>query len=231
MNPLPSVRKPSACQCTSIASERQLVSRQLLDDEPIVRQILVQRSDHVIAVGIRPRKVGVLKQRVAFRVGITGHVEPMPPPTLAIAGRSEQPIDDPLEGIVRRIGQKLRHLRRGRWQADQIELHTPQQCTLVGGRRWREPVRFQLGQYETIDRRSTPRSLARPPAAADCSPVGTTRSSPHGRDLRFLGRPLRRGDRLGIGRRPRQPASIHRASRAISTALSFGPSGGISSPP
>ena len=73
------------------------VAGQLLDREPVERQVRIHRVDHPIAIppGIGPRIVFL----IAVGVGIAGHVEPVPAPALAEVGRIEQPVDQPLVSV------------------------------------------------------------------------------------------------------------------------------------
>ena len=90
----------------------------LLDGELVERHVGVQGADDPIAIGPdRARPVLF----IAVRVGVAGQVEPAPRPALAVMGRGEQPIDEPLVGVGRRVvDEGVDLLRRGR-QADQVE--------------------------------------------------------------------------------------------------------------
>ena len=79
----------------------QQVAGDLLRDEPVERHVGVHRVDHVVAVlpGVR---VGDVPRR-AGRLGIAGHVEPVPAPALAELRRGEQAIDDAREGVRRGV--------------------------------------------------------------------------------------------------------------------------------
>ena len=75
----------------------QDVAGDLLVEEPVVRDVGVEGVDHVVAIEVRlgDRIVGV----VTGRVGVTGEVEPVAAPTLAVPGRGQQLVDQPREGI------------------------------------------------------------------------------------------------------------------------------------
>ncbi len=79
----------------------------------IVRNVAIQRADHVVAIfpGIRNRRVELMAAR--FRVA--NEIEPVPSPAFAVVIRSEQPIDDFGEGVGRGVsGESLSF--RGGWR-------------------------------------------------------------------------------------------------------------------
>ena len=78
---------------------RDQVGGELAADELVVRQVVVEGLDDPVAVGVRVPGglVGGLAGRVVL--GVAGHVEPEPAPPLAVAGRGEQPVDQPLVGV------------------------------------------------------------------------------------------------------------------------------------
>ena len=108
---------------------RQHVAGELLDRELVVRHVGVDRGNHPIAIatGKRPRAILL----VAVAVGIAGQVEPVPPPALAEMRRSQQPIDEPLDGIGLRVAEKRGDFVGRRRQADQVEIEPPQQRRLA----------------------------------------------------------------------------------------------------
>ncbi len=77
------------------------VSRQLFENEAIVRFVLIESANHIVAVapGIGTDEVVL----IAVTVGKTCHVQPMPCPALAVAFGVEQAIDQLFVGIRRRI--------------------------------------------------------------------------------------------------------------------------------
>ena len=93
--------KPHRREIARIA--RRLVRRDLQDEEPVVRQVLVEGPHHVIAVGVRPGEIAVLEQHVAFGVGVSSHVKPVTAPALAVVRRSQQPIDQPIGRVRSRL--------------------------------------------------------------------------------------------------------------------------------
>ena len=72
-------------QRPAVVARRQQVGGELLDDELVVRHVLVERADDVVAVGVRrtgSRRSSV--EDVPLGVGVAGHVEPVPAPALAV---------------------------------------------------------------------------------------------------------------------------------------------------
>ena len=90
------------------------VTRELFEDELIVRQVAIDGVDHPVAV--LPDVAGRV-DREPVRIGVPGRIEPMPSPALAIVGRGEQLVDEPVIGfgcdLGRRLGQPGFHLGRG----------------------------------------------------------------------------------------------------------------------
>src|SRR5439155_19702892 len=82
-----------------VLAQRQTVGRQLLEDKFIVRQIVVEGPNHIVAISVGIRKAALLVENVTFGVSIAGHVEPVSAPALAVLARGQQPIDESSEGI------------------------------------------------------------------------------------------------------------------------------------
>ena len=79
----------------------ELIAGEVLDDEPVERFVVVDRANDVVA-----KRPGVVSDHVALETvafAKADHVEPMPPPPLAVARAGEQPIDKPLVGVRRWI--------------------------------------------------------------------------------------------------------------------------------
>ena len=140
---------------------RQFVRGDLLDDELVVRLVVVERADDVVA--IRPR-VGIavavarIQQRDLPRgVRVARGVEPVPAPAFAEMRRAQQAIHDVGEGVRRSVREKGAQLIRRRRQADEIESDAPQQS--LAARRWRRlhALRFELREDESVHRRLHPR--------------------------------------------------------------------------
>ena len=110
---------------------REDVASQLLAHELVIGLVLIERPDHVVAVAPGVAVHDVVVHPVAIR--IARHVQPMPAPALPVARRGQQPVHNPREGIVRRIGEERSDLVRGGKQAVQVERSPPNQRSLVAG--------------------------------------------------------------------------------------------------
>jgi hypothetical protein len=131
---------------------RQQVPGELLDGEPVERHVGVERVDHPVAVrpdGARPVLL------VAVGVGVPGQVEPPPRPPLAVVRRGEEPVHHLLVGVRRLVREEGIHLRRRRRQADQVEVHPPDERVPVRLGRWLQPLLLQPGEDERVDRVAT----------------------------------------------------------------------------
>ena len=191
---------------------RQQVPRQLLLQKQIVRLVLVEAPYHVIAIPVRVPIDQVLIEPVGIR--IPRHVQPVPPPSLAISGRSQQPVDDPRKRIRPRILQKLADLAgRGR-QPRQVVARAADQRPFVGGRRRSEPFGLQRRQHKAVDRRLHPPGIPH---------LGKLAVRPAARRPSIFSAARRLG---GLHRGQGAPISIHCAIAAISASLSL-PEGGI----
>ena len=78
------MRKPIAASGRLSSPSGELVGGDLLDDEPVVGQVVVERADDLVAVGVRVRVAALLLEDVALGVGVAGDVEPVPAPALAV---------------------------------------------------------------------------------------------------------------------------------------------------
>ena len=76
---------------------KEHVARDLFEHETAIRSIVVQGADDIIAVTPGVRAHLVLVETV--RVGVAGDIEPVSSPSFAVAGRSEQSVDDSLVGV------------------------------------------------------------------------------------------------------------------------------------
>ena len=82
----------------------ELVAGELFLQKDVVRLVLIERANHIVPITPGVGTVVVLLE--AARVRVARHVQPMPPPPLAVMRRGEQPIDQPFPGIRRGIGEK-----------------------------------------------------------------------------------------------------------------------------
>ena len=92
----------------------QLIARQLLLKKLRVRFVGVKCTNHVVAITIRMLAHPILLG-VTLRVGITGRIQPVPAPTLAIMRRSQHAIDQRLPSCGTGVFHKLTHLFRRWW--------------------------------------------------------------------------------------------------------------------
>ena len=127
----PAPRNPVAAMRLRVV-RRQLVAGNLPADELVVRHVLIEGLDQEIAVMIGVRPVVVLL--VAVRLGKPGHVHPVPCPALAEVGRVEQPVDQPLVGVGRRVVDERVDLLGRRRQPGQVEVEPPDQHAAIGRR-------------------------------------------------------------------------------------------------
>ncbi len=99
------------------------VAGQLFADEFVIGQISVERTDHVVAV--RPRVGARLIHFEPVALRKAHDVQPMPRPAFAISRRGEKFVDEPLDGVRRRIRHERVDFFRRRRQPDHIEIHAP----------------------------------------------------------------------------------------------------------
>ena len=127
----------------------QRVAGQLLANELVVRQVVGERAEHVVAEPPRVRPVAVGLETVGL--GEADHVEPMPAPPLAVARIRQHPIDQVLERVCARIGDEGGDLFGQRRHAEHHEVQSPDQRRTIGFRREREPGLGQARDHEGVD--------------------------------------------------------------------------------
>ena len=133
------------------------ISGQLFLHELIVRLVLIERANHVIAI---PPCVPVHQVLVEpVRIGITGYIEPVPRPSLSIMRRGQQAVYDFCERIETGVGQERVHFLRCRGQPGQIECGAADQGALIGRGRRLQAFQFERAQDEGVDRRLNPRDI------------------------------------------------------------------------
>src|SRR5207244_7209346 len=79
----------------------ELVTGKLFEDEAIVRLVLIERTDDILAIAPHAWLDGVAL--VAISLGITGQVKPVPAPTFAITSTREKVPDNAVRGPGRSI--------------------------------------------------------------------------------------------------------------------------------
>ncbi len=131
----------------------QEVAGDLLDQELVVGQVAVQGLNHPITPG------PLLAREVLFvtvAVSVAGRVQPVPRPFLTVVLALEQAVGECSDGarqiLARRAG-KVRHFRRRRRQADEIEVKPATQLLGRGGWRKLQPFLRQARGEERIHRR------------------------------------------------------------------------------
>src|SRR5205807_2107504 len=96
------------------------IAGNLLDDEPIVREIAIEGADDPVTVGPYPAQLVLL---ITIGVGVTCRVEPQPAPALAVMRRFEHLLLVRVPALIREEGIDFRPAGR---QADQIETEPAQ---------------------------------------------------------------------------------------------------------
>ena len=128
----------------------QKVTGDLFDGELVVGKILVDRFDHPITIkpGIGPRPVLL----VTVRVRITGHVQPVSPPSFSEVRRLQELVDQ--LGVSAGIPVLCESVDAGwvGWQAQQVIMEAPCEDPAVGLGRRQVTHAFQLGENKVINR-------------------------------------------------------------------------------
>ena len=208
----------------------QDVAGDLSSEKGVVGHVGIEGPDHPVAVaaGFPDGVVGA----VAGRVGIAGDVEPVPSPAFAVGTRSEEPVDDALPGIGRRVSEEGVELLGRRGEAGEVERDAPQERAPIGERRRLQALGFQPGSDEAVDvvgheprigdlrRDRRHRSRKAPPrrgrfaihaaeAGFEDARIGSTRADPGGEVVDLAGGQRRPGV---LRRHRRNPVGmLHRA--------------------
>ena len=135
----------------------RLTSGDLLADEPVVGQVGVEGRDTVVAVGPGIGPLGV--DLVAVRVCVANDVEPVLCIPFAVAWRGKEPLDHPLVGGGRGVGQEQLDLCGRRWQPGQVERRPAQPRAAVSLRRRLQAFGFEPRQDEAVDIVPRPRGV------------------------------------------------------------------------
>ena len=132
---------------TAIGRANQ-VAGNLLANELVIRQVVIEGFDDVVAIAPGVGIAMVLV--VAGGVGIACDVEPMASPAFAIARRGEQAIYHAGKSSGRRVSlEGLDFGFRGR-QSREVKRHTAQQCDFVRRGSGLHTFRFQSRQNELV---------------------------------------------------------------------------------
>ena len=132
---------------------RDLIGGELEQEKAVIGHIPVQRRHDPVPIGPGVGPVFLLAGvDIAFRVGVAGHVEPVPRPVLAVVGRVEETVDEP--GVGLRVGvvhESGDLLVRGR-QAREGVGKAADESAAIGPGRGLESGPLQPGADEKIDR-------------------------------------------------------------------------------
>jgi len=110
----------------------QFVAGELVDDELVVREIIVESFDDPVSV--KPGRPGLIFFK-SIRVGVAGGIQPLACPAFTIVNGSEQPFDLLFIGVRAGVGKKgIQFLDRG-GQANQVEARATEQSRFVRFRR------------------------------------------------------------------------------------------------
>ncbi len=173
----PAARKPRAGGQPGLVGEED-VGGDLLADEPGVGLVAVERLDEVVAVrpGVGPDAVLV----VAVGLGEVDQVHPVPRHALAVVGRGEQAVDQPLVGVGPVVAEERLDLLGRRRQAGQVEREAADQGS--GGRPrgpGSSPFARETGLDEGVDRVAVtaraPGTGGRPRGRSDHQSSGSVR--------------------------------------------------------
>ena len=129
-------------------TDAAFIARDLVNDELIVRQIVVERVDHPIAVEPDPALLVLL---VTIRIGVARRIQPEPSPTLAIMRRVQQPVHLLFVCVAAAVVQKRIHLFDRRRQPDEVQAEPAQECHAIGFRTRGRSFFLQARQNELID--------------------------------------------------------------------------------
>ena len=126
----------------------QEVPRQLPGHEVVPGEVVVEGADDPVAPGPDAALDVAL---VAVGVRVARDVEPLAGHALAVAGRSQQPVDGALVGARSLVGQEGVELLGGRRQARQVEADAPQPGRALGLWGGRESLGLEACEDEAIE--------------------------------------------------------------------------------
>ncbi len=140
---------------------RQFVAGQHFDDHLVVGLVGIEPFDDPVAPAPDVRLTLANLRSKSIPVAVPPDVHPVPSPALAIMRAVEQAVDHFVIRVGRIVNQESLHLAARRRQADQIEVHAPQQRGLCrrGAGLQRVPIVF--GGNECVDRIADPCRISR----------------------------------------------------------------------
>ncbi len=116
---------------STLAAGWQQIAGKLLGHKLVVRLIVVECVDDIIAIGLIPTRVCHAGEIDPTRY-VAGNIEPVPAPFFPIVRRGEKPIDQLLIRIRRRIGKKRPDLLWPRRKTKQIKRRPANERAFVG---------------------------------------------------------------------------------------------------
>ena len=129
VNPFPQMPKPSPQNRLVPTKNRmhprclQQISRQMLDEELIIRHIGIQRPNDIVAIRLRRRDIFI--ELMTSRLRKTDQVEPMPRPTNSkLRIRKERIYRFSVPVRIART-ESLLKLLRSRWNSNQVQVNAP----------------------------------------------------------------------------------------------------------
>ena len=138
-----------ADQKTSGHIDAERVAGQLLADELVIRFVLIECGNDVIAESPCVRTFPVCFKSVAL--GESDHIEPMAPPAFSIPRVIEHTIHQPFKCPGLGIRQEMLDLLRRRWHAQHHQIKAANERPAIGLVRKFEPLAGQLCLDEGID--------------------------------------------------------------------------------
>ena len=140
-------------------ARRNLITRQLLVNEPRVRFVGIEGSDDIIAIppSLRPERI----RAKAVRIRIAHKVQPERRLPLAIPRTRQQPVHDFFICTCRRVFKKIRNLFRRRRQPCKVKRHPPNQLPFPRRPNRLQPLSGMLSGNKLVDIISRPASTRR----------------------------------------------------------------------
>ena len=130
------------------------VARNLFHHEPVVGQVGVERTDDVVAIA---KRIGdVVVELVPVGLGVADQIEPVAGPPFAVARTCQEPVNEPLVGAGRGVGQERGNIGGRRRKPRQVEAQAAYQCALIGLGGRHQPTLVEGCQDESVDRVSNP---------------------------------------------------------------------------